>query len=84
MKVPVMGSEQEYVAATLSNLALLYHVQGSYAEAEPLLERALAIVERALESEHPQVVTTRNNLAQLYRAQGKDRKAKRLSRKHGQ
>ncbi len=58
-------------AASLSNLAGLYHDQGRYAEAEPLYKRALAIVEKALGPDHPQVATSLNNLAELYRAQGK-------------
>ena len=33
-------------ATDLNNLALLYHAQGRYAEAEPLYRRALAIVEQ--------------------------------------
>ena len=37
----------------LNTLALLYANQGRYAEAEPLLRRALAINEKALGSEHP-------------------------------
>src|SRR5262249_49139824 len=40
--------------------------QGRYAEAEPLLERGLAIREKALGPEHPDVGTSLNNLAALY------------------
>ena len=42
-----------------------------YAEAEPLLERALAIYEQQLGPEHPSTATSLNNLAGLYRLQGK-------------
>ncbi len=38
------------MATGLNNLALLYYNQGRYAEAEPLLKRALAIWENALGS----------------------------------
>ena len=44
--------------------------QGNYAEAAPLLQRSLAIREKALGPEHPDVATSLNNLAGLYQAQG--------------
>ncbi len=40
--------EHPDVAQSLNNLAELYRVQGRYAEAEPLYQRALAIREKAL------------------------------------
>ena len=48
---------------SLNNLAGLYHAQGQYAKAEPLYQRALAILEKALGPEHPDVATSLNNLA---------------------
>ncbi len=51
---------------------------GRYAEAEPLLQRSLAILEKALGPEHPHVATSLNNLAGLYRAQGKYAEAEPL------
>ncbi|CAN0442780.1 unnamed protein product, partial [Ectocarpus sp. 12 AP-2014] len=36
--------------------------QGEYEEAAPLLERSLAITEKALGPDHPDVATIRNNL----------------------
>jgi tetratricopeptide (TPR) repeat protein len=53
------------------NLALLYRVQGRYADAEPLYKRALAIGEKALGPDHPAVAIRLNNLALLYRVQGR-------------
>lgn len=38
-------------------------MQGKYGEAEPLYERALAILEKALGPEHPHVATTLNDQA---------------------
>ncbi len=50
------------LGTTLNKLALLYHAQGMYAEAEPLYKRSLAIRE-ALGSEHSNLaralITTR-------------------------
>ena len=57
-------------ALGLNNLAGLYTAQGRYAEAEPLFQRALPIVERALGPEHPYVAATIRDYAQLLRATG--------------
>ena len=56
---------------SLNSLALLYHDQGKYAEAEPLYQRALAFAEKVLGPEHPSTAASLNNLAGLYRDQGK-------------
>ena len=55
------------LATNLNNLASPYHDQGSYAEAEPLDQRALGLWEKALGPEHPDVANNINNLAALYR-----------------
>lgn len=52
------------MATTLSNLANVHHDTGAYAEAQALLERALAISEKALGPEHPDVARLLNNLAE--------------------
>jgi tetratricopeptide (TPR) repeat protein len=52
-------------------LAVLYHNQARYAEAEPLYKRALAIYEKALGSDHPEVARSLNNLAILYQNQAR-------------
>ncbi len=41
--------------------------QGKYAEAEPLLKRALAIREKVLRPEHPHVAQSLNNYAAFLR-----------------
>jgi len=46
-------------------MGLLLLNQGDLAGARPLLERALAIREKALGPEHPATATVRNNLASL-------------------
>ena len=63
---------------SLNNLALLYGAQGKDAEAEPLYERVLAILEEALGPEHPRVAVSLNNLAAHYRGQGKYTEAEPL------
>ncbi len=66
------------MAATLNNLALLYSYRGNYAEAEPLYERALATVEKALGPEHPHVATSLENYAALLRETGRDAEATKM------
>ena len=58
----MLGPEQPDTAASLNNLAALYQAQGSYAQAEPLYKRALAIVEKVLGPEHLTTITVRGNL----------------------
>ncbi len=41
-----------------------------YSEAEPLYQRSVAILEKALGPEHPDVAASLNNLAGLYKVQG--------------
>jgi tetratricopeptide (TPR) repeat protein len=59
------------VAGSLGNLAGLYKSQGCLAEAEPLLEEALAMTKRLFPYDHPHVALTLNNLSFLYKAQGR-------------
>jgi tetratricopeptide (TPR) repeat protein len=67
-----------FLASLLSNLADLYINERRYAEAEPLLNRSLAIAEKVLGPDHPNVAQTLNNLAMLYDRQGRYADAERL------
>ena len=48
-----LGESHPSVASSLNNLALLYKSQGKYAEAEPLYQRAIAILLEKLGENHP-------------------------------
>lgn len=50
-------------AKSLNNLSLLYQVQGKYEQAEPLVQRALAISEQQLGPNHPDTIIIRRNYA---------------------
>lgn len=63
--------EHPYVAAVLSNMALLYKTQERYVEAKPLYKRALTIWEKIYGPEHPYVVTTLSDLAEIHEVQCK-------------
>jgi CHAT domain-containing protein/Tfp pilus assembly protein PilF len=53
-------------AKALNEQAIQLYNAGRYAEAEPLLKRALEIREQKLGKDHPDVATSLNNLAGLY------------------
>ena len=59
-------------------LVRAYRVQGKYAEAEPLIERSLAIREKPLGPEHPHVATTLANYAAMLRKTGRSAEATRM------
>src|SRR4030095_12216817 len=54
------------IAALLNNLALVYIKHGRYSEAQPLLEKALALGERRMGPKHPTVANTLNNMGMLF------------------
>src|SRR5262249_1183253 len=64
--------------ASLNNLAELYRDQGRYADAEPLPQRALVILEQTLGPGHPDVAASLNGLALLYHTQGRYAQAEPL------
>src|SRR5207249_1367618 len=57
-------------AQSLNDLGVLYCAQGNYAAAEPRLQEALEVRQRALGGEHRDYARTLNSLGVLYRAQG--------------
>ncbi len=63
------------MAQSLNNLAVLYHAQGKYSEAEPLYERPLVISEKALGPEHPQVALLLENCAYLLKEMNREAEA---------
>jgi len=65
------GPEDPRLAATLNTLAVLYHAQRKYTQAEPLYQRVLKLLEQTVGPEHPTLATTLNNLAVVYEAQDK-------------
>ena len=71
-----LESENPALATDLNNLAELYRIQGRYAEAEPLYERARGIWQRAANSES--VALTLNNQAYQYIDQRRYEEAERL------
>ncbi len=74
-EVENFGPEDTRLATSLNNLALLYHDEGKYAEAEPLYQRALAINEKTLGPEHPSVALSLENYAELLRKTGREEEA---------
>jgi tetratricopeptide (TPR) repeat protein len=68
-------------AGALNNLAQLYGDLGRDADAEPLQERALALMEKAVGLDSPDIAPEMNNLAALYQRQGRYAEAEPLFRR---
>jgi len=75
-----LGPDHPDVATALNILGWLYDKDGRYADAEPLLERSLAIVE-ALGPDSPDVATALSYLAALYEDQSRDADAEPLRKR---
>src|SRR5216117_1379065 len=65
------GPEDPRLAATLNTLAVLYHTQRKYAQAEPLYQRVVKLLEQTIGLDHPTLATALNKLAVVYEAQDK-------------
>jgi len=66
-----LSPEHPEIAITLVNLGLLLNRQGNYAEALPLLERAVVLNKKAYGANHPMVATCIDALARAQKVQGK-------------
>ncbi len=66
------------MATSLNNLAVLYHAQGKYAQAEPLYGRALLVLTRAVGPDHPNVATFLGNYAALLHKLNRDAEADKM------
>ena len=59
--------EDPRLATSLNNLAMIYHVQGKYTEAEQLYKCAIGVHEKALGPDDLDLATTLENYADLLR-----------------
>ncbi len=74
----VLGLQHPSTAQTLSNLALLFHVQCKYDQAEPLYQSLLEIRTKDWGPKHMHVAEVLNSLAEVYHDQGKNTEAEPL------
>jgi tetratricopeptide (TPR) repeat protein len=65
-------------AGALNNLAQLYSETGRDAEAEPIYQRAIAVMERANGRDSADIASELTNFAALYQRQGRDEAAEPL------
>jgi tetratricopeptide (TPR) repeat protein len=65
-----LGPEDEIIATSLNNLAVLLDQEGNYVRSITLYERALAMDEKLFGRDHPKVATALGNLALALDAQG--------------
>ena len=75
------GLDHPDVALRLNNLAELLRVTNRFAEAEPLMRRALAITERSLGPDAPDVAIRLNNLSLLLQNTNRVADAEPLARR---
>ena len=75
--VPSVWAAQQTDPAVLNNLGSLYYSNGRYAEAEPLLNRAIEIWSSEPAAQ-PQLATALHNLAAVYRAESRFAEARAL------
>jgi tetratricopeptide (TPR) repeat protein len=80
-KDPTFGDKNPDVAKRLNNIAELFVLEGKFAEAEPLLKRALMITKTTMGENHPRVATTMKLYAQVLRKMGKAKEAEKLDAK---
>ena len=73
-----LGEDHPDFAASLNNLALLYHSMGRYEEAEPLYKQSMEIRRTAPGEDHPSFAASLNNLAGLYDSMGRYEEAEPL------
>ena len=78
-KAPAL--EADACARLLNQAGLYLQYRASYAEAEPLLRRALEIWEKSYGERHPHVAAALNNLAGLLRVTNRHREAEPLLRR---
>ncbi len=81
LKIRMSAADFSGMPRIIGNLALVYQVQGRYAEAERLQRDLLAMFEKALGPAHPTVATSLNNLAALYETQGRYAEAESLHKR---
>ena len=80
-KITEESAPSETMATLLNRMGGYYFGRASYAKAEPLDRRALAIREQQLDSGHPDVAQSLNDLALLLYYQGKYTEAEPLHRR---
>jgi tetratricopeptide (TPR) repeat protein len=78
---PDSGNGAEKTALLLNQTALNFQSRAAYGEAEPLMQRALAIDEAGLGPDHPRVAIRLNNLAVLLQVTNRLTKAEPLMRR---
>src|SRR5262249_10144057 len=65
------GEVQPYAATTLNDLAVLYHIQPKFGQAEPLYLQALTVREHEKGKSDPSLLAILDNLGSAYCSDGK-------------
>ena len=79
--ITVLGPEHPDTLIATTHLGIILRLARKYAEAEPLLERAVALSEQILGPEDPRTLNRLSSLAGLYKEQGQLVQAEAIMRK---
>ncbi|HEY9711931.1 MAG TPA: tetratricopeptide repeat protein, partial [Chroococcales cyanobacterium] len=77
--IAARGPHHLDVGVTANNLAMLYKMQGKYAEAEPLYRQAIDILKVGIGSDHPEFQNILAHYAEVLRQTGRADEATRLT-----
>lgn len=70
LREAALGSDHPTVISGINNLAALFVARGALDEAEPLLQRAMAVTVKRVESTQAELAVNLNNLVRLYVKRG--------------
>jgi tetratricopeptide (TPR) repeat protein len=73
-----LGNQHPYTLESINILAMLYHLQDDYQQAESLYKQALTLSETILGAKHAKTLEIRQHLADLYQARARDQDADTL------
>ena len=74
----VSGQDHTAVAASYTNIGIVYNMQGKYVQALQYYQKSLDIKIRVFGSDHPDVAASKYNIASLKETQGDLEGARRL------
>lgn len=73
-----VGEDDPYLVSFINDLGVAYYEQGMFLDAEPLLSRAMTILEKVIAPDDSKLLLATENLAAIYNTLGKYEKAERL------
>ncbi|MBV9037636.1 MAG: tetratricopeptide repeat protein, partial [Acidobacteriaceae bacterium] len=66
----LLGEEHHDTLSTMDDLAIVFHQQGKFVQAEPIFKQVLEVRRRILGEQHPDTLRSMNNVAEIYLREG--------------